>query len=147
MPPVGSGLTPHLAVARFGLAIDSRPAVLTGTLKDCCLFANRFAFGQTGSMLPARTTDIVQSGGRSLITGASKSSLLTSSPPFFFTSFCRAAGNRTRSKRTPCARTTGILRPVFRCYNCSKICFKFNGVSGKNKTRSSRPATNRAYSS
>ncbi len=26
--------------------------------------------------------------------------------------FCRAAGNRTRSKRTPCARTTGILRPA-----------------------------------
>src|SRR3989344_6989221 len=26
---------------------------------------------------------------------------------------CRAAGNRTRSLRTPCARTTGILRPVF----------------------------------
>src|SRR3989344_8365441 len=26
---------------------------------------------------------------------------------------CRAAGNRTRSLRTPCARTTGILRPAF----------------------------------
>ena len=28
----------------------------------------------------------------------------------------RAAGNRTRSKRTPCARTTGILRPVILNY-------------------------------
>jgi len=29
-----------------------------------------------------------------------------------FALLSRAAGNRTRSKRTPCARTTGILQPV-----------------------------------
>ena len=37
---------------------------------------------------------------------------------------CRAAGNRTRSKRTPCARTTGILRPELR-RKCENEVFAF----------------------